>query len=271
MAMIPYNPVAWTFTTPGWWPQGLNVSEYPALDFLFNTSEYFYKRSKNKKKTDLVTRPPEKGSASNPKTQTFDWAALKAQGSDVQFEMIGSTIAMASGMVGRVELFFDFNSSINAYYNPADQSKKMVFSQWKWRLHFYSAKDFMVIPFLVLMEPGGNITNTDVSSISLKTALESGLPAVDHSTVLLKSIQARHNPCYYNADRVYNAEYTVDLADVASEYAKHWFRKEIQGESPLVLQMGLFVRFKSYAQSVYWAGSRFISYHEVPRNMLEAL
>lgn len=158
-----------------------------------------------------------------------------AEGSEIGVACGTQTISIAAANTQRVILDNDLGANVAAKFTGNDLIPAFV--DYKEIHYFYSATQFCVVPFVVLLENGETLTAANYAAASVVSAIQSALPAQTRNIVYGPMGVARQNAD--TAGVKYTCSLTVNLRGFANAYSQHYRKFSMEERSPLVLQIGL--------------------------------
>jgi hypothetical protein len=185
---------------------------------------------RNRQISSSIFSPEQLGIPANPSIVFNGFKSL--QGASLVPSIGSSSFAVAAANSWRVQTLFSDSANVAAAFTSNDTVPHFV--DVRSYLEFDSDNPFAVFPFIVLMENGEVITNTDSALTSLAAVVTSALPGQTRNIVygpVVKSSRFRDN----GSDR-YRAALGMTVTELY--YVRHYREMLMKEENPLVLVTG---------------------------------
>jgi hypothetical protein len=170
------------------------------------------------------------------------------QGATLNVYNGSSSHATAAGNVFRTQLVKDLGTEIAALFTSDDTMP--IFLERRIYYDFQSDTQFLVIPFIVLLENGETVSAYDYNATNgVAAAISGSLPAQTRNIVygpVVKSHMIRDNGANLHICRT-----GLNFRSLANLYVKHYREYLMTEDSPFVLQLGITVQSVA-SKTIYW-------------------
>lgn len=154
-------------------------------------------------------------------------------------EQVSASITPTAGKQTRVQRMYDLGARVAALYTP-ENAKNYAFTKARWNMNIHSTTDFVVIPFVVLLENGETIADTeDADEVYFESIVDTACPG---KNIILFGKEIISKGYYDSGTYRTQAKGSMNIAEFLNRYSKEYSLDLLNEENPQALEAGWFIQ-----------------------------